>query len=132
MDRETARNRLTGCYVTVPTMFRDDDLELDLPAMRRHVQFLREGGIREGTGVVLAGGAAGDFSTMSFSERCQVAETVVDAADGQIPVVMGAQTTNTRELIELARAAQRLGAEFIQISPPFYHNHTTKNDPSNF
>ena len=26
MDRERARNRLSGCYVTVPTMFRDEDL----------------------------------------------------------------------------------------------------------
>ena len=127
MDRERLRSNLTGCYVTVPTMFRDDDLELDLPAMHRHVQFLRDGGIEEQTGVLLAGGAAGDFSTMTFSERLQVAETVIEAADGKIPVAMGAQTTSTRELVELARAAERLGADYIQISPPFYFGHTEQD-----
>lgn len=127
MDREKLKSRLSGCYVTVPTMFRDDDLELDLPAIRRHVRFLRDGGINEKTGVLLAGGAAGDFSTLTFSERLQVAETVIQEADGQVPVAMGAQTTSTRELVELARAAQRLGADFIQVSPPFYFGHTEQD-----
>ena len=120
MDRETRRSRLVGCYVTAPTMFRDDDLELDLPALRRHVRFLVGGGVRVGTGVILAGGAAGDFSTMTFDERVRVAEAVVQEADGKVPVVMGAQTTSTRELVRLAKAAERLGAEYIQVSPPYY------------
>ncbi|MDP6444313.1 MAG: dihydrodipicolinate synthase family protein [Pirellulaceae bacterium] len=124
MTREHLKAKLRGCYVTVPTMFRDPDLDLNLDAMRRHVRFLLAGGLREGNAVLLAGGAAGDFSTMSFDERMQVAETVIAAADGQLPVAVGVQTTNTRELIELAAGAQRLGASFMQVSPPFYHAHT--------
>ncbi len=127
MDRETFRSRLSGCYVTVPTMFRDEDLEVDLPAIRRHVRFLIDGGIDERTGVLLAGGAAGDFSTMSFEERVQVAEAVVQEAGGRIPVIMGAQTTSTQELNRLARAAERLGAEYIQVSPPYYFAHTEED-----
>lgn len=123
MDRQIAQSRLCGCYVTVPTMFRDEDLALDLPALRRHVRFLVEGGISTGTGVLLAGGAAGDFSTMTLEERVLVTEAVVEAGGGQVPVVMGAQTTSTRELVQLARAAERLGAEFIQVSPPYYYAH---------
>ena len=124
MDLTRARKRLAGCYVTVPTMFRDSDLELDIAAQRRAVRFLLDGGIKEGTGVLLAGGAAGDFSTMSLAERARVAEAVVEEADGKIGVVMGAQTTSTRELVELARTAQGLGAEFIQVSAPYYFAHT--------
>ncbi|MDP6778883.1 MAG: dihydrodipicolinate synthase family protein [Candidatus Latescibacteria bacterium] len=124
MDRERARQRLGGCYVTIPTMFRDEDMELNLEAMRRHVRFLLEGGITETTGVLLAGGAAGDFSTMTLDERVRVAETVVHEASGRILVVMGAQTTSTRELVQLARAAERVGAEYIQVSPPYYFQST--------
>ena len=127
MNRETARSRLRGCYVTVPTMFRDEDLAVDLAAIRRHVSFLMEGGITTGTGVLLAGGAAGDFSTLTFDERVQVVEAVVEAADGRVPVVMGAQTTSTLELVRLARAAERLGAEYIQVSPPYYFAHTEED-----
>lgn len=127
MDRARARERLSGCYVTVPTMFRDDDLELNLPAMERHVRFLLDGGINETTGVLLVGGAAGDFSTLSFDERLQITEVVVDAADGRIGVVMGAQTTSTRELEKLAVAAEKIGADYIQVSPPFYFRHTAED-----
>ena len=128
MDRETARARLCGCYVTIPTMFRDDaDLSVDLDAIRRHVRFLLDGGIAAGTGVLLAGGAAGDFSTMTFDERVSVAEAVVEEADGRVPVVMGAQTTSTAELVRLARAAERAGAGYIQVSPPFYFRHTEED-----
>ncbi len=125
MDTQVRRDRLTGCYVTIPTLFRDDDeLTVDHDGIRKHVQFLLDGGIRTGTGVVLAGGAAGDFSTLTFDERLAVAETVVDEVGGRVPVAMGAQTTSTMELTRLARAAQRIGADFIQVSPPFYFDHT--------
>jgi dihydrodipicolinate synthase/N-acetylneuraminate lyase len=106
-------------------MFRDDDeLSVDLDAMRGHVRFLIDGGITTGTGVLLAGGAAGDFSTMTFDERVAVAEAVVSEAAGRVPVVMGGQTTSTRELVRLVRKAADIGAEFVQISPPFYFGHT--------
>jgi dihydrodipicolinate synthase/N-acetylneuraminate lyase len=124
MNRDRLLQRLCGCYVTVPTLFHDANLELNLPAIRGHVEFLLAGGLREGTAVLLAGGAAGDFSTLTLAERFQVAETVIRAADGKVPVALGAQTTSTRELGELARGARRLGADFIQVSPPFYFAHT--------
>jgi dihydrodipicolinate synthase/N-acetylneuraminate lyase len=124
MDSERAKQRLQGCYITVPTMFRDPELELDVAATRRNVRFLIERGIDARYGTLLAGGAAGDFSTMTFDERVEVAEAVVSEADGRVPVAMGAQTTSTLELKRLARAAAAIGAEFIQVSCPFYFAHT--------
>jgi dihydrodipicolinate synthase/N-acetylneuraminate lyase len=127
MDREKVFNRLTGCYVTIPTPFRDADFSIDFEAIERHVEFLISNGIVTGNGVLLSGGAAGDFSTMSFEERVAVAECVVKAAKGRVPVVMGAQTASTLELVELAKSAERVGAEFIQVSPPFYFAHTSED-----
>ena len=124
MNFDRAKQNLGGCYITIPTMFEDTTLDLNLPAIRRHVKFLTERGINTGNAVLLAGGAAGDFSTMSLDERLQVTETVIEASDGKVPVAMGAQTTNTRELISLAKAAERLGAQFIQVSCPYYFIHT--------
>ena len=124
-DASDRRQRLQGCYVTVPTMFRDDEeLSVDLYAMRKHVSFLIDGGITAGNGVLLACGAAGDFSTMTFDERVAVTAALVEEAAGRVPVVMGGQTTSTTELVRLARAASEIGAEFMQVSPPFYFAHT--------
>ena len=125
MNQVTLRYRLYGCYVTIPTMFHDTpDLGVNLDATRQHVNFLIDGGIRTGTGVLLACGAAGDFSTLTFEERILIAEAVVEEAAGRVPVILGAQTTSTRELVKLAKEAERVGAEYIQVSPPFYFPHT--------
>jgi len=127
MDFERAKKRLEGCYITVPTMFRDPNLELDLAATRRNVRFLLDNGITDKYGTLLAGGAAGDFSAMTFDERLKVAEAVVSESGGRLPVAMGAQTTSTLELKRLAKAAAELGAEFIQVSCPFYFTHTEED-----
>jgi dihydrodipicolinate synthase/N-acetylneuraminate lyase len=127
MDVERAKTRLQGCYVTVPTMFRDPDLELDLAATRRNVRFLLGRGLNETNAVLLAGGAAGDFSTLTFDERVRVAEAIAAEAGGTVPVAMGAQSTSTRELVALVKAASRLGAEYVQVSCPFYFTHTEED-----
>src|SRR5215212_7120915 len=112
MDTAQSRNRLQGCYVTIPTMFHDDaDLSVDHDAIRRHVRFLIDGGCTTGNAVLLAGGAAGDFSTMTFDERVAVWQTVIDAAAGQVPIAVGGQTTSTLELRRLTTAAAGVGAD---------------------
>ncbi len=124
MDRERVLRRLSGCYIAVPTLFRDDDLELNLAGIRRHVRFLLDGGVREGNGVLLACGAAGEFSTLTVDERFRVAEAILDETAGRVGVIVGAQSTDQREVIAVAKAAAKLGADAIQLSPPFYHPHT--------
>jgi dihydrodipicolinate synthase/N-acetylneuraminate lyase len=124
MDKASLAKRIAGCYIPIPTLFREADLELNLPGMQRHVRFLLEGGVREGNGVILVSGGAGEFSAMSVEERLRCAEAVVEAADGKVGVILGAQTTNQREAVALARGAQRLGCIAVQAAPPFYHPHT--------
>jgi 4-hydroxy-tetrahydrodipicolinate synthase len=119
------KHRLEGCYVTIPTPFRDTvDLPVDEVALRTHVRFLIESGLTGDYATYLAGGAAGDFSTMSFDERVRVASIVVDEVGGRVPVAMGGQSTGTREAVALARAARGIGAQFLQVSCPFYFTHT--------
>ena len=116
---------LEGCYVTIPTPFADrEDLPIDEAALRTYVRFLIDNGLTADYATFLAGGAAGDFSTMTFDERVRVAEIVVDEVAGRVPIAMGAQTTSTLELVRLAKAARRAGASFIQVSCPYYFTHT--------
>ena len=123
MDYSQSKKDLEGLYITIPTLFNDPDMTINEDGIRQHISFLRSNGINRQNAVLLAGGAAGDFSTMSFEERVRVAGIVKQAA-GDIPVAMGAQTTSTMELQRLAQAAEEIGASFIQVSCPFYFNHT--------
>ena len=125
MSTDHLKKLLEGCYVTIPTPFADTEgMPINEAALRAYVRFLIDSGLNADNATFLAGGAAGDFSTMSFDERCQVAEIVIDEVAGRVPVAMGAQTTSTLELKRLAKAARRLGASFIQVSCPFYFTHT--------
>lgn len=124
MDNELLKSRLAGCYVTIPTMFRDPDLATDLGATRQAARFLLDNGMDEDHGTLLVAGAAGDFSTISFSERLSVLEGVVEEVAGAMPIVIGGQSTSTQESVELAKAAESIGAEFIQVSCPYYFQHT--------
>lgn len=123
MDYSQLKKDLEGLYITIPTLFNDPDMSINEDGIRQHVSFLKSNGINRQNAVLLAGGAAGDFSTMSFEERVRVAGIVKEAA-GDIPVAVGAQTTSTMELERLAQAAEEIGASFIQVSCPFYFNHT--------
>ena len=123
MDYSQLKKDLEGLYITIPTLFNDPDMSINEDGIRQHVFFLKNNGINRQNAVLLAGGAAGDFSTMSFEERVRVAGIVKKAA-GDIPVAVGAQTTSTMELERLAQAAEEIGASFIQVSCPFYFNHT--------
>jgi dihydrodipicolinate synthase/N-acetylneuraminate lyase len=120
MERREVASQLAGIYVPLPTLFVDPGLELNLAGMRRHVRFLIDGGIRAGVGVLLAGGGAGEFSTLSTDERLRIAEAVITEAAGRIGVVVGVQHTDPREIVKLCREAKRLGAMAVQIAPPFY------------
>ena len=123
MDYSQLKKDLEGLYITIPTLFNDPDMSINEDGIQQHVSFLKSNGINRQNAVLLAGGAAGDFSTMSFDERVRVAGIVKEAA-GDIPVAVGAQTTSTMELQRLAQAAEEIGASFIQVSCPFYFNHT--------
>lgn len=118
------RKRLEGCYITIPTMFSDPDLDVDHQAVRDVVRFIIDGGMDAEHGTLLAGGAAGDFSTLTFDERIKLIDTVLDEAAGTMPVAVGGQTTSTREAVQLARRAKAAGADFLQVSCPFYFSHT--------
>lgn len=118
------RKRLEGCYITIPTMFSNPDLEVDHHAIRDVVRFIIGRGMDAEHGTLLAGGAAGDFSTLTFDERLRLIDTVLAEASGRMPVAVGGQSTSTREAVELAKRAKRAGADFLQVSCPFYFSHT--------
>jgi dihydrodipicolinate synthase/N-acetylneuraminate lyase len=125
MDQAVLRERLEGCYVTIPTPFADEPgLPVNEPALRSYVRFLIDNGLNARYATLLAGGAAGDFSTMNFEERTRVGEIVSDEVNGRVPLAFGGQTTSTRELVRLAETASAMGFDFLQVSCPYYFTHT--------
>jgi len=125
MDYEILKKKLEGCYVTVPTPFKDiKNLPLNFDALKDYVEFLLANGLNSKNCTLLFGGAAGDFSAMSFEERTSLAIEGSKIVNGRVPIALGGQTTNTQELEKLAIIAKDCGYDYLQVSCPFYFKHT--------
>jgi dihydrodipicolinate synthase/N-acetylneuraminate lyase len=56
-----------------------------------------------------------------MAERKSAAEAIVDAAAGEVPVLVGAQGANINVVVEMAQWAEQIGAYGIQVSPGYYY-----------
>ncbi|PLS17705.1 dihydrodipicolinate synthase family protein [Bacillus sp. M6-12] len=72
-------------------------------------------------------GTGGEFSQMSIAERKEVAEFAVPYVNHRVPVLIGTGSTNTREVIELNRHSQEIGADAVVVLNPYYWVLTEEN-----
>ncbi len=98
----------------------DEQGELDLAALRGHTHFMIENGIVNGRGVQVVGAQAGQGYFLSDREYRQLIEVVVRESAGRVPVGVGCIRPSTKAVLELARDAQALGADFVLVMPPYY------------
>lgn len=96
---------IAGSLVALVTPFHNDDLDED--TVRKMVQWH----IEQGTHGIVPVGTTGESATLTEKEHCRVIELVVEEAAGQVPIVAGAGSNNTREAIFYNDAAQDLGAD---------------------
>lgn len=108
-----------GIYPPLPTFF-DQQEELDLITLRRHMERLADSGI---AGYVLMG-TNGEAVHLSDDERAQVimtAREVVTKLDIATPIIAGCGDQSTRTTIAHCRQAARCGADVVLVLPPFYY-----------
>jgi 4-hydroxy-tetrahydrodipicolinate synthase len=120
MNLDEVKSTLRGPMIPVITNLKDD-LAVDHDAIADNVRTIVARGIVRGRGVLLAVGAGGDFPMLTVEERKAAARTIVEAAAGKTPIVVGAQDTNPQVSIELARYSEGIGAYAVQMSPTFYY-----------
>jgi 4-hydroxy-tetrahydrodipicolinate synthase len=118
---EELRKRWQGVVIPLITPFKED-LSLDLPALESNVQWLMNKGARMGNSVFLAAGSGGDFTVMTTEERKQVIKTVCEVADGKVPVMASAQSTDIRVCIEICQFGEEVGMDAVQLSGPYYYD----------
>ena len=76
--------------------------------------------IKQGVHGLVPLGSTGEYYAMSADERRQVVETVINAAAGRVPVVVGANAGSTRDVVAYCEEAQALGAAAVLLAPPYY------------
>ena len=77
--------------------------------------------ITEGTHGLVPVGTTGESPTLSHDEHKKVVETCVKVANGRVPVIAGAGSNSTMEAIDLAKHAEKAGADGVLVVTPYYN-----------
>ena len=113
------RERIKAVVVVLATPTNRDG-SLDLDGLKANTEFLVERG-RGRRMVLVPTGSTGEAYALSDSDRLKVIETVIRTAAGRLPVVAGTAKAGTALTIDLSRAAERAGADGVQVVLPYYH-----------
>ena len=110
----------TGVGTALVTPFRRDG-SLDEAAVKR----LARRQIDAGVHFLSPCGTTGEAPTLNHREKLRVVELVLEEAkDRGVPVLAGAGGYDTRDVIELARDMERVGADGVLSVTPYYNKPT--------
>ena len=116
MTAKDVRTRLTGVFGFPITPFRKD-LSLDLDALARNVDDMAKYPFC----AMVAAGGTGELYSMTPGEIADVIRVTVEATAGRMPVVAG---TGYNAVLgaDIARRAEKSGANCVLALPPYYIN----------
>ncbi|TCL70169.1 4-hydroxy-tetrahydrodipicolinate synthase [Rhizobium sp. BK251] len=110
-----------GSIPALVTPFTDAG-KVDEASFAAHVDWQ----IKEGSNGLVPVGTTGESPTLSHEEHKRVVELCIETAGRRVPVMAGAGSNNTREAIELAQHAEKVGADAVLVVTPYYNKPTQK------
>jgi 4-hydroxy-tetrahydrodipicolinate synthase len=113
------RTKFSGVGTALVTPFTGDG-SLDEPAVKR----LARRQIDAGVHFLSPCGTTGEAPTLTHHDKLRVVELVLEEAAGKVPVLAGAGGYDTREVVELARDMERVGADGLLSVTPYYNKPT--------
>jgi 4-hydroxy-tetrahydrodipicolinate synthase len=114
----TARTSFQGSFTALVTPFKNGSV--DEGAFRGLVDWQ----LAEGTNGLVPVGTTGESPTLSHKEHQQVVEWCIEQARGRAPVIAGAGSNSTAEAIDMAKGAEKAGADAVLVVTPYYNKPT--------
>lgn len=108
--------KLFGVITAMVTPFDEAD-HVNVPVLRKMVDFL----IEKGVNGLYPAGTTGEMLLLSLEERELVAETVVSAAAGRVPVFIHTGAVTVSDTVRLTKHAYAIGADGVGVVTPIYH-----------
>jgi len=107
-----------GSFVALITPFNDGVVD------EKTFQSFVDWQVKQGTDGLVPCGTTGESPTLSHGEHMRVTELCIEATDGRVPVMAGAGSNSTSEAVELAKHAERAGADSVLVVTPYYNKPT--------
>jgi 4-hydroxy-tetrahydrodipicolinate synthase len=107
-----------GSIVALVTPFKKGKVDIDA------FQNLVEWHIASGTHGLVPCGTTGETPTLHDAEHKRLIDACIEAADGRVPVIAGAGSNSTEKAVDLARYAEKSGADGILVVTPYYNKPT--------
>jgi len=105
----------------VTTPFRQDQ-SVDHQALKKHIHFLLENGVD----YLVVLGTTGESVTLDAQEQLAVVDTVREANNGKVPIVVGAGGNNTAAVLEKIKKIDFHGIDAILSVTPYYNKPSQK------
>jgi len=118
--KEEFKNLIKGPVVVVFTPFDRSGKYINEEQYRKNIRYMVDNGIRNNCGVLIPGGSTGDCYVMTTEERKKVFKLTIEEAKGEVPVICGVNHTSTDTVIELSQYAEKIGANGVMATPPYY------------
>lgn len=123
----SSKGPIRGSIVALITPMLDDG-SVDYPALRKLIDWH----IAEGTDCIGVVGTTGESPTVSVEEHCEIIRVSVEQAAGRAPIMAGCGANSTKEAIELARFAKKVGADCQLQVVPYYNKPTQEGQYQHF
>ena len=118
---------IRGSIVALVTPMLEDGA-IDYPALRTLIDWH----ITEGTDCIGVVGTTGESPTVSVDEHCEIIRVSVEQSAGRVPIMAGCGANSTKEAIELAHFAKKVGADCQLQVVPYYNKPTQEGQYQHF
>lgn len=110
------QTRLKGLGVALITPFKEDE-SVDYPALLRMVDYL----LQNKVDFLCVLGTTAETPTLTEYEKQKVKETVIERANGRVPILLGVGGNNTRGVVETLKKDDYQGVDAILSVVPYYN-----------
>jgi len=112
---------LSGSIVALVTPMDENGL-VDFNTLKKLVDWH----VKEGTNGIVAVGTTGESATLEIDEHLEVVKSVVEYADGRIPIIAGSGSNSTAQAIKTTSESYKIGADYSLLVTPYYNKPSQK------
>lgn len=113
----TDLEKFKGIFTALNVIYDEND-NVDLEKIKQLVNVYKSKGVKG----IYACGSTGEGFLLSVQERKDVAKAIVEAANGEMTVIVHVGSASTKESVELAQHCEEIGADAVSAVPCVYYH----------